>query len=172
MKLQRYRRDDRSLGGCDTVDLGPAAAGLSNRLLQRQADRRGPKLAGGAIKVVPPPGEGIRLVRPSGAGQVAQVDCNGPCGTRSFFSLGVGTSTVAGVTSPGSGFDLPNRISKRFPLKLEFFCADSSGAEHLVGTSTLTLAFGKHGTVSKHGTLSYERSDLNGDGKPDGGQLH
>jgi hypothetical protein len=120
----------------------------------------------GLIKVVPPPGEGIRLVRPPGANQIAEVNCKGPCGLGSSFGLGTGTGTVEWVTTRSSGFDLANRINKSFPLKLEFFCIDNASAQHLVGTSTLTLRF------NRFGTLSYEHSDLNGDGKPDGKQLH
>jgi hypothetical protein len=116
------------------------------------------------IKVVPPPGEGIKLVRPAGNGDVALVGCHGVC-SDSLLTPNVGTAVVEWTTTPSSRFNISKRSNKRYPLKLELFCTDASGAERPIGTLNLTLAF------DRFGTLSYERSDLNGDGEPDGKQL-
>jgi len=114
-------------------------------------------------------GKTLRPARPT----VVRLECAGPCaatmGGRQTLQY-VAFQTAKGKkgkvrTVPNPRFLPEGRANKDFEIRLGVLCISPSGVPGVSTTKKLKLHFDKYGQVD------YKKSDLNGDGVPDKGQL-
>jgi hypothetical protein len=114
-------------------------------------------------------GKNLRPNKPT----VVRVSCAGPCARTT-----TGHDTLQYVafvkqrdkhghlhTVPAPEFLPEGRKNKTFAIKLVPICYDQNGTAHFRRPVTLKLKF------NKYGNFDFTNSDLNGDGRPDGGKL-
>jgi hypothetical protein len=131
----------------------------------------------GRVLVLAPRGanflmQGGTTVRPA-TPTIVKVECAGPCGkategdeTLQYVAIQTVTDKKGkkhGVQNPK--FTPQGRAGKTFVIKLGLICISPTGTPGFPTTETLMLKFDKLGQVD------YKGSDLNGDTKPDRGQL-
>ncbi len=116
--------------------------------------------------------KGVKAAKPS---DTLKFTCAGSCATRTIERatltwLALKTKTKrhgkhkTTITRPIASFLPQGRANKNKVVTLETVCFGPNGAI-VRGKSKLTIHFDKHGQVE------YKKSDLNGDGRPDGRQL-
>jgi hypothetical protein len=131
----------------------------------------------GRVLVLAPRGadflsQGGKTLRPAHP-RVVKVQCAGPCDqtTQGDETLQyVAFETVLDKKGkrhsvPNPGFTPHGRANKTFTMTIDLYCLDSAGVPGTPTTETLTLKFDRLGQVAS------KKSDLNGDGAPDKGQL-
>jgi hypothetical protein len=107
----------------------------------------------GRIDILAPAGSDIQVVSPKSR----KVTCNGRClGSRTPSR---GTTKVKATSAGDLYFDA--RAGKSFAFRLRLYCT-RGGKDVLVGAKRMTFAFGSGGFLDK------KKSDLNGNGVPDG----
>jgi hypothetical protein len=119
----------------------------------------------GRIKVLGP--KGSKFVKP-GTGKIIDLNCAGPCNavTKLHRTMQYTAFVKKGKrTVPNPRFLPEGRANKDFKIKLSVSCISPTGVPGAPRVVTMTVHFNKRGYVD------YKKSDLNGDGKDDGGQL-
>ena len=119
----------------------------------------------GQIRVLAP--TGANFVKP-GNGKVLKLGCAGPCNktTKLHRTLQyVALQKQGKRTVPNPRFTQEGRANKTFKIKLSLSCVSPTGIVRPGKVVTMSVHFDKGGFVD------YKKSDLNGDGKPDGKQL-
>ena len=119
----------------------------------------------GQLSVLSP--KGAKFVSP-GNGKVLKLGCAGPCNkttplhrTLQYVALvKKGKRTV-----PNPRFTQEGRANRTFKIKMSLSCVSPTGVLRPGKIVTMAVHFDKRGFVD------YKKSDLNGDGKPDGKQL-
>lgn len=131
----------------------------------------------GRVNVLAPKGadflsQGGKTLRPAHP-KIVAVNCAGPCSkstdgkeTLQYVAfLKVRDKKGKVRTVPNPLFVPKGRANKKFEIKLGLVCLDANGVPGIQTIKKLELAFDKNGQVD------YKKSDLNGDGNPDKGQL-
>lgn len=98
----------------------------------------------GKIKVLPPAGSDVKITQPT-----KTVTCSVPCESSNSGSFRLKATSA-------DDLDFDNRAGKSYAFRLRLSCAGGSSVEKI------TLAFGRRGFLDR------KKSDLNGNGIPDG----
>jgi hypothetical protein len=118
-----------------------------------QCSGGGGRSCDGAIDATPPVGSDIKLSQPP-----QEITCEGACSTAGPFTV-TGRFKVSG-SSAGS-LAPTRRAGKSFQFRLKTFCVVGH-AKHAEPDGVFTVVY------DAKGRLDRRRSDLNGDGRPDG----
>lgn len=111
------------------------------------------KPCAGRIEIQPPAASDIKVAAPKSRNVKCAGRCTGPLSTTR------GTARMEATSAKDLHFD--ERAGKSFPFRLRLWCTRGS-REVLVGSKRMTFAFGSGGFLDKR------KSDLNGNGVPDG----
>ncbi len=116
-------------------------------------------------------GETLRPEKPL----LVRVDCAGPCDKATQGEETLQYVALVTITDKkGKKHTVPNprftpqgrgRAGEKFTIKLGLFCYSPTGVPGILTRKVVTVKFDRLGQVD------YKSSDLNGDGKPDKGQL-
>jgi len=107
----------------------------------------------GEIDVVPPGGTDIKIPQ-----KLQLISCDGSCSGEGV-DVWKGSFRVRG--SSALSLDKDRRANKSFTFRLERYCLQD-GTRVAAGDGSITIAYGATGLFDRR------RSDLNGDGQPDG----